>query len=163
MRSGGRMSTIKVGQIVAAFGIKGQVKVKPLTDFAERFDKGRRLRLDGNWVCVEECKLQSGQIILSLEGVTTRNDAEALQWKYLEAEEDERPELDEDEFLTSDLIGLRAITPDGEDIGVVTDVLSMPAHDVFVIGDHLVPVVKEFVLNIDLAKKTVTIRLLEGM
>ncbi|MEQ1822923.1 MAG: ribosome maturation factor RimM [Fimbriimonadaceae bacterium] len=157
------MSTIKVGQIVAAFGIKGQVKVKALTDFAERFDKGRRLRLEGKWIRIEDSKLQSGQIILSLEGVTTRNDAEDLQWKYLEAAEEERPELDDDEFLTSDLIGLRAVTLEGEELGVVSEVLPMPAHDVFVIEDHLVPVVREFVLNVDLTARVVTIKLIEGM
>lgn len=157
------MSTIKIGQIVAAFGIKGQVKVLALTDFAERFDKGRRLRMDGKWIRIEDMKVQSGQVILTLEGITTRNQAEDLQWKYLEAAEEERPELDEDEFLTSDLIGLRAVTPEGEELGVVSEVLPMPAHDVFVIGEHLVPVVREFVLNVDLKGRTVTIKLLEGM
>jgi 16S rRNA processing protein RimM len=157
------MSTIKIGQIVAAFGIKGQVKVLALTDFAERFDKGRRLRMDGKWIRIEDMKIQSGQVILTLEGITTRNQAEDLQWKYLEAAEEERPALDEDEFLTSDLIGLRAVTPEGEELGVVSEVLPMPAHDVFVIGEHLVPVVREFVLNVDLKGRTVTIKLLEGM
>lgn len=156
-------STIKVGQIVAAFGIKGQVKVKALTDFIERFDVGRRLRLKEDWVTVEAVGEHKGALVLTLTGVRDRTKAESLQWAYLEAVEDERPKLDDDEFLTSDLIGLSAIDGSGAALGVVKNVLRYPAHDVLLIGDVMVPAVSEFVVNVDLKKKTITLKPIPGM
>lgn len=154
---------IRVGQIVGAFGIRGQVKVKPLTDFIERFDVGRRLRLQGDWITVKACAEHKGSLIMSLSGVTDRNRAEALQWQYLEAIADERPDLDEDEFLTSDLIGLKAIDDQGNTLGTVRAVQRYPAHDVLVVDAVLVPAVSEFVVRVDLEAKTITLRPIPGM
>jgi 16S rRNA processing protein RimM len=161
-------SLIRVGQIVGAFGIKGQVKVLPLTDFAERFDPGRRLKAGDQWLTVKSVLEHGAQLVLSFQEFQDRTTAENLQWEYLEAIEDERPELDEDEYLTRDLIGLAAISPQGDALGTIADVLLMPAHDVFVIRqagreDILVPGVKEFIKKVDLKNKTITIELLPGM
>lgn len=155
--------SIKVGQIVAAFGIRGQVKVKALTDFVERFDVGRRLRLNGEWVTIKASAEHKGSMILTLSGVSDRNQAEALQWAYLEAVAEERPELHDDEYLTSDLIGLAAIDEGGASLGLVKAVQRYPAHDVLVVGDVLVPAVSEFVRDVDLENKTITLRPIPGM
>ena len=157
------MSTIRVGQIVGAFGIKGQVKVKPLTDFIERFDVGKRLRLHDDWVTVKACGEHKGSLVLTLSGVSDRTNAESLQWAYLEAVAEERPELDEDEFLTSDLIGLQAVDEDGISLGIVKRVDRYPAHDVLVIGDVLVPAVSQFVVKVDLDGKKIVLRPIPGM
>ena len=84
---------MRVGQIVGAFGIKGQVKVQPMTDFLERFQKGTRLRLKDNWVEFEAFSLHKDRPLLKLSGIDDANAAEALQWEYLEAAVDKRPEL----------------------------------------------------------------------
>jgi 16S rRNA processing protein RimM len=157
------MPNIRVGQIVAAFGIRGQVKVKALTDFVERFDVGRRLLLNEEWVTIKASAEHKGATILTLSGVSDRNRAEALQWAYLEAVEDERPELHDDEFLSNDLIGLTAIDEAGASLGVVKAVQRYPAHDVLVVGDVMVPAVSQFVRNVDLKSKTITLRPIPGM
>ncbi len=154
---------IRVGQIVGAFGIRGQVKVKALTDFIERFDVGRRLRMNDEWVTIKAAGEHKGAIILTLEGVSNRTVAESLQWTYLEAVADERPELDEDEFLTSDLIGLKAVDEEGNALGVVKSVDRYPAHDVLNVDGVLVPAVSEFVIDIDIEGKTITLKPIPGM
>jgi len=148
---------------VGAHGLKGEVKVEILTGFVERLDAGRRLRLAGDWVTVEAARLQSGRLILKLSGVGDVDEAKALQWQYLEAPAEERPDLEEDEYATADLIGLEVVTSDGESIGKIDDVLAMPAHDVLVVGDVMIPAVKQFVKSVDLAGRKITVELIDGM
>lgn len=157
------MSFIRVGQIVGAWGLKGHVKVDPLTDFPEdRFQQGGRLRLDGDWVTIEELRWHQDRPLIKLEGIDTPEAAKALQWHYLEATPDP-VELDEDEYLTSDLIGLRVETAEGEVLGKVDDILHMPAHDVLVVGSVMIPAVKQFILDVDLDGGMVLVQLIEGM
>jgi len=153
---------VQVGQIAGAFGIRGHVKVEPLTQFLDRLEVGRRLKLGDEWVTVEHFAMHKGRPLLKLSGVDTMSQAQALQWKYLEGP-DERPTLEEDEFLTQDLVGLEVFTVDGEQLGVVDDVMAMPAHDVLQVGEILIPAVKEFVTEIDLDKGRVTVQLIPGM
>lgn len=157
------MSAIKIGQIMGAFGIKGWVKVKILTDFAERFDIGRRVRIEGEWQTIEDANVHGNQLMLKLSDVHDRNRAEELFKVFIEAMDAERPELEEDEYLTRDLIGLQVQTVGGEPLGKVDDVLPMPAHDVLVVGELMIPAVKAFVKNVDLERKSITVELIEGM
>ncbi|MCC7435178.1 MAG: 16S rRNA processing protein RimM [Methanoregulaceae archaeon] len=156
--------TVRVAQIVGPFGIKGQVKLKLLTDFPERFESGRRLRLNDEWVTIEEALVHKNQLVVRLSGVKDRTDAERLQWNYLEALADERPELEEDdEYFTEDLVGLAVVTTDGRGLGKVDRVDAYPAHDVLVVGKILIPAVKAFVQEIDLDEERITVQLIPGM
>lgn len=154
---------VPVGRIVGAFGLRGEVKVDPQTEFLSRLQKGARLRLQGRWVEVQGFRLHKGRPLLMLSGVEDATAAEALQWEYLEAPAGQRPELEEDEFLTEDLIGLRVVTTDGRDLGEVDDVLAMPAHDVLQMGELLIPAIQEFVKDVDLDKGVITVQLIPGM
>ena len=156
------MPNVNVGRITGAHGLKGDVKVEVLTDFIDRFQVGRRLRLKRRWVTVERARFQGSRLILKLSGVDSVDLAETLPGETLEAPY-EPPELDEDEFLTADLIGLKVVTVEGVEIGVVADVLRMPAHDVIVVGERMIPAVKQFVKGVDLAAGTMTVELIEGM
>ena len=153
----------RIGQIVGAHGLKGQVKVQPLTDFwEERFAKGTRLRLKDDWVTVEGFSIHKNRPLLTLSGVKSIDAAEKLQWEYLEAILEDL-ELDEDEFLTDDLIGCLVVTTDGRELGTVDEVLAMPAHDVLEVGEILIPVVKEFIKEIDLDAERIVVELIPGM
>ena len=154
---------IQVGQIVGAFGLKGQVKIRPMTDFLDRFQKGSRLRMNGDWVEIETYSLHKERPLVKLRGVDTIDAAEALQWAYLEAEALTGEDMDDDEFLTEDLIGLRVVTVEGQELGVVDQVMPMPAHDVIVVGALMIPAVAEFVTDIDLEARTMTVKLIPGM
>jgi len=155
--------TIRVGRIVGAFGLKGQVKIEPFTDFLERFDKGKRLLLKGRWVKIEASQIHRGRPLVKFAGVDDATAAEGLQWEYLDGAEDDRPKLDADEYMTADLVGLRVVTVEGEELGAVSEVLVYPAQDVLLVKDIMIPAVKQFVKNIDLDKKTITVQLIYGM
>jgi 16S rRNA processing protein RimM len=157
------MSTerFEIGQIVGAFGIRGQVKVNPTTAFGSRFAKGNKIFVDGKEFVIEAVQWHKGRPLLTLPGVQTMSQAEALQWKYLEAEG--APELDEDEFLIDDLLGLKVVTDKGLELGEVDDVESYPAHEVLVVGQVRIPLIKEFVKDIDFDNEIMTVSLIYGM
>ena len=157
------MANVRVGRIVGTHGLQGELKVEVLTDFVDRLDVGRRLRLNGDWVTVKGARLQKDRLLLKLSGINDIDAAKEHQWDYLEASADERPELEEDEYVTADLIGLNVVTTSGEQIGTIDDVLLMPAHDVLVVGTTMIPAVKEFVRSVDLESRTVVVELIEGM
>ena len=83
---------IRVGQIVGAFGIKGQLKLLPLSDFAERFAVGKKVKAKGQWYTIKESLLHGTQTILTFAEINDRTIAESMQWAYLDAVEEERPD-----------------------------------------------------------------------
>jgi 16S rRNA processing protein RimM len=154
---------VRVGRIVGAHGLKGEMKVQVLTDFVERLEVGRRLRLKGDWITVSGAREQNGRLLLRLSGIDHIDAAKALFGEYLEAPADERPDLDEDEYVSGDLVGLVVVTNLGQEIGKVTNVLPLPAHDVLVVGDVMIPAVKQFVKQVDLKNGRIVVELIEGM
>ncbi|RYG41120.1 16S rRNA processing protein RimM [bacterium] len=153
---------VRVGQIAGAFGIRGQMKVQPLTDYAEeRFVKGAKLILDGEPIEIESVSVHKGRPLLKIKGVDTMSAAEALQWKYLETEDE--LVLEQDEYLVSELLGLSVRTEEGEGLGNVDRVLPNPAHEILVVGEIMIPLVEHFVTKIDMRTKTITVRLIPGM
>ena len=154
---------VRVGQIVSTFGLKGQVKVMTLTDFTDRFEPGARLRLNDNWITIEDASWHKNQVILKLEGIRHIAIAEELRGAYLEVAATSKPQLEEDEYLTADLIGLRAETVEGEVLGKVDEVQPAPAHDLLVIGDLMVPAVKQFVKKVDIPGGVIVLELIPGM
>lgn len=154
---------LRVGQIVSTHGLKGQVKVMLLTDFEDRLAKGKWLRLKEDWVTVESVGHHKERLILKLSGIETIDQAKLLQWEYLSVLGDVEPEMDEDEFLVSDLEGMMVKTVDGVELGLVDEVAAYPAQDILVIGELMIPLVKQFVKDIDLENEVITVELLEGM
>ena len=154
---------IRVGRIVNTHGLKGHVKVELLTDFEQRLAKGTRLRLRDDWVTVEESRWQNDRLVLKLSNIGDIESAKALQWEYLSAAAEDELELDEDEYLVEDLIGMMVNTSAGMAIGKVDEVAAYPAQDILVIGDVMIPFVDDFVKEVDFDTKTITVELIPGM
>jgi len=153
---------VVIGTVTGAFGLKGEVKVEPNTEFEERFEPGRRVRIGGVERQIVGCRWHQERALLLLEGVTDVDAAKALQFQRVEALASERPELDEDEYLLEDLVGLPVRTEDGTELGTVENVLAYPAQDLLKVGDLLIPFIEEFVLECDLESGLV-VKLLPGM
>lgn len=154
---------ITIGQFVGPHGIKGGLKVKVLTDFVERFDKGRTIFCNGEESVIKHSSWHKDQVRIQIASVKDRNQAEELRWHYLFVPEDDAPELEEGEYLTSELIGLSVVTADGRTVGKIEDILPSPAHDILVVGEGMIPAVSEFVTDINFETQTVTVNLISGM
>ena len=121
-----------VGLITSCHGIKGQLKVKSLTDFEERF-----LKPGMRWLQKEnepplEMKLTSGfrhpgraTFIISLEGINTRNDAEQLKKFKILVKTDNLPRLQKEEFHLLELINLQVKTLENDKLKIIGKVLDL--------------------------------------
>jgi 16S rRNA processing protein RimM len=158
-------TAVTVGRVLSAHGVRGEVKVQPLSDFPARFASGARLWLRGAPVRIERSRWQGRNLILKLDGVDDRNAAEALHDAELMVPE--AAPLDEDVFYQHDIIGMTARDLEGNELGRVTDIFSTGSTDVYVIegerGQLLLPALDDVVLKIDVPGKTMTVELMEGL
>ena len=158
-----------VGELVGPFGILGEVKLYPTTDFPERLRRYRRLVLalpDGSRqeVRVQRARPHKNLWLLKLRDIKTPEEAEALRGAQAMVPAALAEPLPEGHFYLHDVIGLRVVTPGGEELGTVTDVLRSPANDVYVVGGSLlVPAVREIVERIDPAAGVLVIRSMEAL
>ena len=168
---------VTVGRIVKAHGIRGEVKVVPETDDPERFldfesvfigtepGKARAYTLKG----IRFQPSSKGITVLaSFDEVKTRNDADALVKSRLYVSEGAL-QLEDDEYFLHDLIGCASSRcTDEEHIGVIKDVLEMPAHFIYLVDrngkpDVMIPAVDAFIEEVDLEARRITITSIEGL
>jgi len=154
-----------IGRIGRAHGVRGDLFVEPMTDEPDhRYADGTVLMTsEDTTLTVATSKWHSGRFVVHFAGVDDRNAAEALRGQTLIIEVDpaELPE-DPDEYYDHQLIGLKVVLEDGSLIGVIGEVIHLPSQDLLSVareGDTevLIPFVTEFVPEIDLDTKTVTI------
>lgn len=162
------MEKIKLGQIVSAVGIRGEVKVDPYTDTLKRFEELSSLILESKSVGISGVRYMKGKVILRLEGVEDRNAAEALRGKYLWLRREDMWELPEDTYLVKDLLEMRVIDEKGNAIGRLKEVVLGSAQDLYQIETDqgktfLIPAVGEFIREVNLSEKTMTVHLVEGL
>ncbi len=156
---------LEAAKIVNTHGIKGELKLEPWADNAEFLKGFKFLYIDGKPVKVVSSRVHNGFLIAKLEGVDDVNAAMPLKNKVVSIDRDDA-KLPKGSFFLGDLIGASVVTETGEALGKLTDVLEMPAHNVYVVtGEReiLIPAVPEFVLKTDASAGVVTVRLIEGM
>jgi 16S rRNA processing protein RimM len=155
------------GIILKPKGLKGELKVRPVTDFPESFLKRREYytgRTPEEAVIrkVLSAKYYQGFAWIVLEGIESREAAEAVAGYGLYVTGDALKPMPADRAYIHELIGLEVADEDEGRVGTVSDVLQMPANDVYEIdtGDRkvLVPAVDDFISEIDLKKRIVTLR-----
>ena len=157
---------LEAGQIVNTHGIRGEVKIVPWCDSPEFLLQFDTLYLDGRPVNVLEARVHKGNVLARLEGVEDVNAAMVLKGRTVFIDRT-GVELPEGRHFIADLIGLNVVDADsGEALGVVADVLTPPAHEVYVVkGEHeyLIPAVDEFVIETNVEGGYIRVRLIEGM
>jgi 16S rRNA processing protein RimM len=167
-----RHDLLAIGNVVKAFGIDGHVIVQQLTDFPSRFRKQNKVLLGRSEREVRELEIENAAVgprgvKIKFTGIDDRDAADALVGSYLYVRESERVRLPKGQYYTRDIVGLAVVDEQGVIHGTVREVLKMPAHDVYVVSGQgneiLLPAVKEFILKIDLATRTMNVRLIEGM
>ncbi|MEI6108829.1 MAG: ribosome maturation factor RimM [Actinomycetes bacterium] len=154
-----------IGRIGRAHGVRGDLFVEPMTDEPDhRYADGTVLMTsDNTTLTVATSKWHSGRFVVHFQGVDDRTAAEALRGITLSLEVDpaELPD-DPDEFYDHQLVGLEVVLSDGTKVGIISEVIHLPSQDLLSVkreGDVevLIPFVTEFVPDIDLETKRVTI------
>ena len=163
---------LKVGVITTTHGVRGEVKVYPTTDDAERFldldyvmlDTGKEYRrLD-----IKNVRFFKNLAILKFDGIDNINDIEKYKGCSLWIPREEAQELEEDEYYIADLIGMDVVLEDGSKFGTLKDVMETGANDVYVVEDAkgeeiLLPAIRECILDVDVEKNIMTIHLMKGL
>ena len=162
-----------VGKITGTQGLRGEVRVYPYTDGAERFEELEYLYFDKELTKKYEIEMvrdKKNMVVLKFVGVNTVEAAEKLkdQELYIDRNAQGR-ELEDGEHYIVDLIGLKVVDDERGELGILKDVLQNTAQDLYVVTlkdckqELLIPVVDQFVRSIDLATGVITVHLLEGM
>lgn len=167
-----RETCLRVGTFVNTHGIRGDIKVYPHTDDINRFLDLEYVYMDtkeGILKCdIGAVKFFKNMAIIRFKGVNNINDIEKYKGSDLLITREQAVPLEENEYFICDVIGSKVITDEGEEIGIVKDVLQTGANDVYVVNDKeneeiLIPVIPSCVLDMDLDNKIVKIHLLEGL
>lgn len=162
----------QVGAITQTHGIKGEVKVFPMTDDVSRFQHMKGLILDAGKerriLEVVSARPQKNMVICKFKGIDDINEAEKYKGCGLYVTKENRVPCKEDEYFIADLIGMRAVDESGCALGEIADVLATGANDVYIIrsgeGEEiLLPAISECVLDVDISGRTMTVHLLPGL
>jgi len=162
-----RPDRIVVARIGAAHGIRGEVRLKSFTQepMAVR-GYGPLEAEDGRVFAITAARPAAGtspdMLVVSLKGILSRNEAEALTGLELSIPRERLPKADEDEFYHADLIGLDAVGNDGATLGTVIAIQNFGAGDLLEIAPRrgatiLVPFTRAAVPEIDIAGKRVVV------
>lgn len=159
-----------VARIGRPHGVKGEVTVEVRTDSPqERFATGNRLITDRDnpsELVVSAARVHAGTWLLTFQGVLDRDQAEELRGVMLSSEVDIDAGSEDGSFHVAELIGCKVIDS-GQELGEVDEVISLPGQDLLSVkttqGERLIPMVKEFIVEIDRESKRITVNLPEGM
>lgn len=152
---------LKIGLIVKPQGIKGEVKVQPLTDDINRFKNLKDVIIDGKNYRVLSATIGGGVVFLSLSGISDRNTAETFRGKFLHITRENALPLEEGRYFIVDIIGCKIVTEDGETVGEVIDLFSART-DIFTVKllDGKImrfPFLKKVVKKVDVQNSIITV------
>ena len=158
---------INVGRIVAAWGLKGEVKVQVATDFPERFAPGNVLYLNRCPLEIERSRTYKGLLLVKFAAVDSIEDASKLIKQDLAVPVSMLRRLPEGEYYTFQLIGLDVQNTGGRHLGRIEDIVTTESNDVYVVkserGEMLIPAIEDVVKRIDLERGVVIIEEIEGL
>jgi 16S rRNA processing protein RimM len=159
---------VAVGRANAPWGVRGHVKVTPLTDNPERLAAGSVVFVAGIERRIVDVRRPSGYPVVQFEGVVDREGAESLRDALIEIDEADLPTLPEGEYYVHDLVGLRVVTTSGDEIGTLEEVLQTGSNDVYLVKrpgqkDVLIPAIDGVVIEVDVVTGTLTIEAVPGL
>lgn len=160
---------IKIGIITNTHGIKGELKIKPLTDDKERYKYLEYFYVENNneKIFIERVWFKKDLVIVKLRDYNNINDVLQFKSKYVRITSDMLVKLPDDSYFIFDLIDITVYTKDGKELGKIKEVLQSGGNDVYVIKDNkreiLIPAVKEIIIEVNIPDKKMIIDPIEGM
>ena len=155
---------LAIGEILKPQGVRGEAKVRPITNDISRFEGLESICFEENGAYarrnVSVTRIDEDAVYMKFDGINDRNGAEALRGRLIYVDRAHAAKLDEDENFIVDLIGLRGVDDEGGEYGTLTDVMQPGGNDVYVFRDEkrretLVPALKTAILRVDLQARVV--------
>lgn len=160
-----------IGEVVATFGLRGELKVRFNTDFMDPFTRAKKVCLRPRSQApgaavqlfdIERARIHKGQVLLKVRGIESIEDAENWRGARVAIRRSDAGPLPANSYYSEDLIGFEVVTRTGRVVGNLEKILPYPAQDLLQIGDILIPAVKEMV-EIDPAARRIIVDPPEGL
>lgn len=160
-----------IGEIIKAWGIRGEFKVIPLTDNTKRFGEIRRVYFfrqeNSEWreLSIENYRLFGEFVLLKFAGINDLTAASALGRGLIYIPRSERPKLPEGRFYYDEIEGLKVYTTGGRYLGTITEVIATASNDVYCVkgdsGEILLPALENVIRTVDPAQGRMVVELPE--
>ncbi|MFX0549092.1 ribosome maturation factor RimM [Hathewaya histolytica] len=151
-----------IGQISKPHGVRGEMKIYPLTNDYKRFKELSYILIDGKEYKIESCKLQTDRVILKLEGIETIEDVMKYKNKQVSIKREDGIELSEGEYYIADLIGCTVFDTEDTFLGEVYDVIETGSNDVYWVKSEkeevLIPAIASVVNEIIIEESKIIIK-----
>ena len=163
------MNKLKIGKIVGTHGLKGELKIKSNSDFNEqRFKKGNCLIINYNnqdeELTIATVRVHKGNYLISFKDLQNINFVEKYLGCFVYGKKEDI-ELDDGEFLYSDLIGC-VVVNNNDNIGVVDSITTNGPQDILVVKTDkkniLIPYVDAFIKDVNIDRKEIQVELIRG-
>ena len=161
----------QIGIFTNTHGIRGEIKVFPTTDDPKRFKRLKKVILrtpkEEKELEVESVRFQKQLVLLKFKGIDNINEIERDKGAGLFVPRSEAVPLGKDEYFIADLIGLKVITDEGEELGELSEVLQTGANDVYVVRqgekEWLLPAIADCVKEVDITGGQMVVHMMEGL
>lgn len=159
-----------VGKLHRPHGVSGEIIMSVLTDFPERLKPNLQVYMGVEYqpVTIKSLRHHNRGLLISLEGYDSREAVDGLRNNEIFVPAEDRPPLPDGELYLHQIIGLKAVTEEGQVLGFISDWIETGANGVFIVQDEeekeiLLPDIDEVIVNIDLEAGEVLVHLLEGL
>ncbi|MBI2328636.1 MAG: 16S rRNA processing protein RimM [Chloroflexi bacterium] len=158
---------IAIGKILVPWGTRGKLKVAVATDFPQRFAPSSKVYVNRQPMTIDSTEWHKGKAIIKLNTIDSLENAEKRRGQLLEIHRSQLHLLPEGQYYHFQLIGLEVRTTQGELLGNISEILSTPANDTYVVsgvkGEILIPAIEDVIKSIDLDKGCLVIEPIEGL
>ena len=161
---------LAVGHLRRPHGVRGEMRMSVLTDFPERLRAGRTVYIGAEYTAykLRSARRSDPDLLVSFVGIENPEDAGILRNQMVYVKAGSLPQLPDGEYYHHQIIGLRVVSDDGRELGIVSEVLETGANDVFVVrrenaAEGLLPNIDDVILTIDLAAKPLHVHLIPGL
>ena len=163
---------ITIGKARKTFGVKGEIKIEPMTDHPERFKDLRRVYLtsprgEEKACTVASVRYMNGEPVLLLKGYDTPEKARELNGWLVQVPREEAVPLPDGQYYWFELIGMEVESEAGEKLGTIIDIFETGSNDVYVLKagrkEIYLPATREVIRQIDRTTKKMIIHVTEGL
>jgi 16S rRNA processing protein RimM len=161
---------LEIGIISRPHGITGEVKVQTSPEYLTALEGVRRVYLDESPEArrIESYRIHQGAILLKLQGVSTRNDAEDMRGVHVSIRTHELPRLAEGEYYSHELVGLRVVDETEQTVGEIREVLATGSNDVYIVAlpdgkELLLPAIESVIRKVDLDTRVMYVVIPDGL
>lgn len=161
---------LAIGKLRRPHGVRGEILMDVITDFPERIKTGVSVYLGPQYqeLIIRSVRSNAGTLLVAFEGFNNLEEVGELRNLYLYVRADDRPPLPAGEYYHHQLIGLPVVTDEGQKLGVLAEILSNVANDIYVVRPEqgpeiLLPAIDTVILDIDLQQGEIRVHLLEGL